>query len=83
VHQDAVTEIDLDARKVRFSELEEHDYDFLVLALGAEVNFFGVEGAEQVAFPALHPVGRGAAQEPRLNHLGGDRPTPCLPKTGR
>jgi NADH dehydrogenase len=51
MHQDAVTEIDLDARKVRFSELEEHDYDFLVLALGAEVNFFGVKGADQVAFP--------------------------------
>jgi NADH dehydrogenase len=51
VHQDAVTEIDLDARKVRFEELDEHEYDFLVLALGAEVNFFGVEGAEQVAFP--------------------------------
>jgi NADH dehydrogenase len=51
MHQDAVTEIDLDARKVRFSELGEHDYDFLVLALGAEVNFFGVKGADQVAFP--------------------------------
>jgi NADH dehydrogenase len=51
VHQDAVTEIDLDARRVRFEELDEHEYDFLVLALGAEVNFFGVEGAEQVAFP--------------------------------
>lgn len=51
VHQDTVTEIDLDARKVRFGELEEHEYDFLVLALGAEVNFFGVEGAEQNAFP--------------------------------
>jgi NADH dehydrogenase len=51
VHQDAVTQIDLDARKVRFGELEDQDYDFLVLALGAEVNFFGVEGADQVAFP--------------------------------
>jgi NADH:quinone reductase (non-electrogenic) len=51
MHQDAVTEIDLHARKVRFSELKEHEYDFLVLALGAEVNFFGVEGADQVAFP--------------------------------
>src|SRR5437773_11334902 len=51
VHQDAVTEIDLDARKVRFGELEDQDYDFLVLALGAEVNFLGVEGADEVAFP--------------------------------
>jgi NADH dehydrogenase len=51
VHQDSVTEIDLDARTARFGELEDLDYDFLVLALGAEVNFFGVEGAEQTAFP--------------------------------
>jgi NADH dehydrogenase len=51
IHQDAVTEIDLEARRVRFSELEEQGYDFLVLGLGAEVNFFGVEGAEKFAFP--------------------------------
>src|SRR6476646_2109567 len=46
VHQDAVTEIDFDAHEVRFEELEPQSYDYLVLALGAEVNFFGVEGAE-------------------------------------
>ncbi|MET0202619.1 MAG: FAD-dependent oxidoreductase, partial [Gaiellaceae bacterium] len=44
VHQDAVTAIDLDAREVRFGELEPVGYDYLVLALGAEVNFFGVDG---------------------------------------
>jgi NADH dehydrogenase len=36
---------------VRFSELEPLGYDYLVLALGAEVNFFGVEGAAEHAFP--------------------------------
>jgi NADH dehydrogenase len=51
VHQDRVTEIDLEAREVRFGELEPERYDYLVLALGAEVNFFGVEGAAEHAFP--------------------------------
>jgi NADH dehydrogenase len=51
VHQDRVTGIDLEAREVRFTELEPERYDYLVLALGAEVNFFGVEGAAEHAFP--------------------------------
>ena len=51
VHQDEITAIDLDAREVRFGELEALGYDYLVLALGAEVNFFGVEGAAEHAFP--------------------------------
>jgi NADH dehydrogenase len=51
VHQDTVTAIDLDAREVSFSELEPLTYDYLVLGLGAEVNFFGVEGAPEHAFP--------------------------------
>ncbi len=51
VHQDQVTEIDLDAREVRFGELQPERYDYLVLALGAEVNFFGVDGAAEHAFP--------------------------------
>ena len=50
VHQDTVTAIDLDAREVRFSELEPLTYDYLVFGLGAEVNFFGVEGAPEHAF---------------------------------
>ena len=51
VHQDEVTAIDLDARRVEFAELEALGYDYLVLGLGAEVNFFGVEGAAEHAFP--------------------------------
>jgi NADH dehydrogenase len=51
VHQDSVTEIDLEAREVRFAELEPQTYDYLVLGIGAQVNFFGVEGADQHAFP--------------------------------
>jgi NADH dehydrogenase len=51
VHQDQVTAIDLDARRVTFGELDPLSYDYLVLGLGAEVNFFGVEGAADHAFP--------------------------------
>ena len=51
VHQATVTAVDLDAREVRFDELAPMTYDFLVLGLGAEVNFFGTEGAAEHAFP--------------------------------
>jgi NADH dehydrogenase len=51
VHQDRVTGIDLEAREVRFAELDPQPYDYLVLALGAEVNYFGVDGAAEHAFP--------------------------------
>jgi NADH:quinone reductase (non-electrogenic) len=51
VHQDTVTGIDLGAREVRFGELAPVAYDYLVLALGAEVTFFGTEGAAEHAFP--------------------------------
>ncbi len=51
VHQATVTAIDLDARKVQFAEMAPLTYDYLVLGLGAEVNFFGTEGAAEHAFP--------------------------------
>jgi NADH:quinone reductase (non-electrogenic) len=51
IHQDAVTAIDLDGRTVEFAELEPIAYDYLVLGLGAEVNFFGTDGAAEHAFP--------------------------------
>jgi NADH dehydrogenase len=51
IHKTAVTEIDLDAREVRFAEIEPVGYDYLVLGLGAEVNFFGTDGAAEHAFP--------------------------------
>jgi len=46
IHKDHVTAIDLDKREVQFAELGSVGYDYLVLGLGAEVNFFGVEGAD-------------------------------------
>jgi NADH:ubiquinone reductase (H+-translocating) len=51
VHQDEATEVDLARREVRFAELAPLTYDYLVLAPGAQVNFFGTEGAAEHAFP--------------------------------
>jgi NADH dehydrogenase len=51
VHQATVTGIDLDAREVSFDGLAPISYDYLVFGLGAEVNFFGTEGAAEHAFP--------------------------------
>jgi NADH dehydrogenase len=51
VHQATVTAVDLDAREVRFDGIAPLDYDYLVFGLGAEVNFFGTEGAAAHAFP--------------------------------
>ncbi|MDN5863788.1 MAG: NAD(P)/FAD-dependent oxidoreductase [Gammaproteobacteria bacterium] len=51
VHQATVTGVDLDACEARFDELAPITYDFLVLGVGAEVNFFGTEGAAEHAFP--------------------------------
>jgi NADH:ubiquinone reductase (H+-translocating) len=51
VHQATITAVDLDERQVQFEEMEPQSYDYLVLALGATVNFFGTEGADEHAFP--------------------------------
>jgi len=46
-----VTGIDLDARQVHVGDMESESYDYLVVGLGAVVNFFGTEGASENAFP--------------------------------
>jgi NADH:ubiquinone reductase (H+-translocating) len=51
VHQANVAGIDLAARTVEFDEIDPITYDYLVLALGAKVNFFGTDGAPEHAFP--------------------------------
>jgi NADH:quinone reductase (non-electrogenic) len=51
IHMAPVTGIDLESREVRFDGLEPITYDYLVLALGATVNFFGTVGADEHAFP--------------------------------
>ena len=51
IHKAPITAIDLDAKEVSFDGLSPSAYDYLVLALGAEVNYFGTEGAAEHAFP--------------------------------
>jgi NADH:ubiquinone reductase (H+-translocating) len=51
VHLDETTGLDLEKREAQFAEMKPMSYDYLVLALGAEVNFFGAEGAPEHAFP--------------------------------
>jgi NADH dehydrogenase len=51
VHQATVSNVDLSRREVSFDELGPLTYDYLVLGLGARVNFFGTEGAAEHAFP--------------------------------
>jgi NADH:ubiquinone reductase (H+-translocating) len=51
VKQAMVTGIDLDERRVSFTEMAPRTYDYLVLGLGATVNFFGVPGADEHGFP--------------------------------
>jgi NADH dehydrogenase len=51
VHHDSAVFVDLDGREARFEQLPAEPYDYLVLALGAEVNFFGVAGAAEHGFP--------------------------------
>jgi NADH dehydrogenase len=51
LHQATVNAVDLDAREVRFDEIAPITYDYLAFGLGAEVNFFGTEGAAEHAFP--------------------------------
>ena len=51
LHKAQVTAIDLDRRTVEFDEIAPISYDYLVFALGAEVNFFGTAGAADHAFP--------------------------------
>jgi NADH dehydrogenase len=51
VHEATVSGIDLAGREVQFAEMAPLTYDYLLLGLGARVNFFGVEGADEHAFP--------------------------------
>ena len=51
LHTDDVVKIDLHGKKVTTRGLGDVDYDYLVIALGSVVNFFGTEGAADHAFP--------------------------------
>ncbi len=49
--QGEVTGVDLDARRVILKGLDSLSYDYLLIALGALVNFYGTRGAEEHALP--------------------------------
>src|SRR5262245_25254266 len=49
--QASVTGIDLDGRKVMLEGKPSVSYDYLIVGLGARVNFFGTPGAAEYAFP--------------------------------
>jgi NADH dehydrogenase len=51
IHKASVSKIDLEARTVSFEEIAPISYDYLVLGIGAEVNYFGTAGAPKHAFP--------------------------------
>ena len=50
-HQARVSAVDLDAREVQFADMAPLHYDYLVIGLGAVVQFFGCKGAPEYAFP--------------------------------
>src|SRR5262247_3220074 len=50
-HLATVTGIDVPARKISLENGKETTYDYLVLAGGATVNYFGTPGAAEHAFP--------------------------------
>ncbi len=51
VHQGTVTSVDVEKKLVEFADREPLAYDYLVVALGATVNFFGTDGADEHGFP--------------------------------
>lgn len=51
IHVATVTAIDLAKRQVQFKEMPPMSYDYLIIGMGGTVNFFGVKGAEEYAFP--------------------------------
>jgi NADH:ubiquinone reductase (H+-translocating) len=55
-HKAEVTGIDLDNKVVTANGLDPISYDYLIVALGAVVNFFGTKGAADNAYP-LYTLG--------------------------
>ena len=82
VHTTEVTSVDLDTREVRFAGMDPLGYDYLVLALGAEVNFFGVKGAAEHAFPLYTLADAVRLKEHLLNRWEAADKDPALIEDG-
>ena len=77
VHKGTVSAIDLDAREVTLRGARAPDATTTSCsALGAEVNFFGTEGAEEHAFPMYTLPNADAPQGSPPRALGGRRARP-------
>ncbi len=50
-HEATAASVELATSEVHLSEMEPLAYNYLVIGLGAQVNFFGTEGAQENAFP--------------------------------
>ncbi len=50
-HQATITHVDLEAKQVHLEDMDPIAYDYLVIGLGAVVNYFGTKGAEDHAYP--------------------------------
>src|SRR5215831_18627902 len=82
VHRATVTGVDLDAREVRFEDLPPISYDYLVFALGAEVNYFGTDGAADHAFPMYTLPNAVGLKEHLLERWGAADHEPSLVEDG-
>ena len=49
--QDTVKKIDLDRRRVELANTNSIDYQYLVIALGAQTGYFGIKGAKEHTLP--------------------------------
>lgn len=78
--QGNVEDIDLKKKKVKLQSGASMDYDYLVCAMGASVNTFGVEGVEEHAFP-LKTIDNAIDIHDKLCefvHHSGDSPDYCV-----
>ncbi len=83
VHQASVSAIDLEAREVQFAEMAPLPYDYLVIGLGAGVQFFGCKGAPEHAFPMYTLDDALRLQRARPRAVGGGRPRPVARRRRR
>ncbi|WP_424004036.1 NAD(P)/FAD-dependent oxidoreductase [Haloarcula salina] len=73
--QDEVVDIDTEAREVELADSESVDYDYLLVALGSQTAFFGIEGLEEYALTLkglddaleIHDAIQSAAREASTN----------------
>lgn len=49
-HMNAIAAIDLDARQLTLDDGSHHPYDYLIVAVGGETNFFGLRSVAEHSF---------------------------------